>query len=240
MDILIIEDDALIARTIKSTWPVAGDTLYVVSTYAQSLRLITGPELMLFDAVVLDIHLPDGDGLGILRTIRAHSNVPIVMISGTGTPDTRAGIFDVGADDYLMKPFSVRELQARVARLVTVRRAAQPYSPASTFFVNRVECDLQIRHLSVGSVTEALTDAEARILGYLQANAGKTCSKSAIYKHAFFRVYNPTDKTLDVYVGRIRKKLSSLDADSALHLQTARGVGYRLEVSQGRHQVVTG
>lgn len=232
MDILIIEDDILIAKTMKSTWPVAGDTLQVVSTYAQSLSLITGPELMLFDAVVLDIHLPDGDGLGILRTIRAHSTVPIVMISGTGTPDTRAGVFDVGADDYLMKPFSVRELQARVARLVTVRKAAQPEGLTGTFLVDRVECDLQIRHLSLGTAVESLTDAEARILGYLHANAGRTCSKSAIYKHAFFRAFNPADKTLDVYVGRIRRKLSALDAQSALHLQTARGVGYRLEASQ--------
>lgn len=217
---------------MKSTWPIAGDTLQVVSTYAQSLSLITGPELMLFEPVVLDIHLPDGDGLGILRTIRAHSTVPIVMISGTGTPDTRAGVFDVGADDYLMKPFSVRELQARVARLVTVRKAAQPEGLTGTFLVDRVECDLQIRHLSLGTTVGSLTDAEARILGYLHANAGRTCSKSAIYKHAFFRAFNPADKTLDVYVGRIRRKLSALNAQSALHLQTARGVGYRLEASQ--------
>lgn len=229
MDILVIEDDALICRTIKGAWPIPSDTLHIVSTYAQSLNLIFGSELMLFDAVVLDIHLPDGDGLGILRTIRAHSSVPIVMISGSGTPDSRAGTFEVGADDYIMKPFSVRELQARVARLVAVRNAARIERRGAIFLIGSVECDLQTRQFRVDFEVQPLTDAEARILGYLHENAGRNCSKSAIYKHAFFRNYLPNDKTLDVYIGRIRKKLGALAIDSAGYLQTARGAGYRLE-----------
>jgi len=229
MDILIIEDDILVCRTVKGTWPIPSDTLHFVSTYAQSLSLIFGSELMAFDAVVLDIHLPDGDGLAILRSIRAHSNVPIVMISGSGSPDSRAGMFDVGADDYVMKPFSVRELQARIARLVAVRNAARIDRQVATFTIGTVECDLQSRQLHRDQEFQSLTDAEARILGYLNENAGRSCSKSAIYKHAFFRAYLPNDKTLDVYIGRIRKKLSALDTESAVCLQTARGAGYKLE-----------
>lgn len=230
MDILMIEDDMLICKTVKSVWPIPSDRLHFVASYAQSLSLIFSPELMLFDAVVLDIHLPDGDGLGILRTIRARSSVPIVMISGSGTPDSRAGTFDVGADDYVMKPFSVRELQARVARLVSVRAAALPERRGGAIFtIGAVECDLKTRQLRMEQETQPLTDAEARILGYLHENAGRSCSKSAIYKHAFFRGYKPGDKTLDVYIGRIRRKLSALAVESAGRLQTARGAGYRLE-----------
>ncbi|WP_210275615.1 response regulator transcription factor [Rhizobium sp. G21] len=229
MDILFVEDDILICKTVKAAWPMPGDSLHFVSTYAQSLNLIFGSELMRFDAVVLDIHLPDGDGLGILRTIRSNSSVPIVMISGSGTPETRAGIFDVGADDYLMKPFSVRELQARVSRLVSVRNSTRVDRQAAVFMIGRCECDLQKQQLRLDSESQTLTDAEARIIGYLHENAGRNCSKSAIYKHAFFRNYVPGDKTLDVYVGRIRKKLSALDTSGADFLMTARGAGYRLE-----------
>lgn len=121
MDLLVIEDDRLICQTIRSAWPVPTDRLRFVSTYKQSLGLIHSPELGFFDGVIVDIHLPDGDGMTILRTIRNNTNVPIILISGSGTPDSRADAIGLGADDYLMKPFSVRELQARVKRLVNVR-----------------------------------------------------------------------------------------------------------------------
>jgi len=226
---LIIEDDPTIRQTIQNVWPVAEDALRFVSTYNQSLNLIFSTELAIFDAVILDIHLPDGDGLSILRTIRTNSSVPIVMISGSGTPESRAGMFEIGADDYIMKPFSVRELQARVARLVSVRTKAQPASSSPVFKIGPVDCDLGMKQLNFERKTASLTDAEARVIGYLHSHMGRNCAKSAIYKHVFFRDYAPGDKTLDVYIGRIRKKLAELDAASVLYLQTARGSGYKLE-----------
>lgn len=231
MDILIIEDDPAICQTIRNAWPTPGDALRFVSSYSQSLGLILGPELAFFDAIVVDIHLPDGDGLSILRSIRRTSSVPIVMISGWGTADSRAGAFDVGADDYLMKPLSVRELQARVARLVSVRASTSRAAAPAVFQIGKIVCDLHTRRLRRQDRMVGLTDTEGRVLGYLHENAGRSCSKSAIYKHAFFREYHSGDKTLDVYIGRLRAKLASLDSESVALLQTARGSGYKLESS---------
>ncbi len=121
MDILIIEDDPMICQTIRNAWPTPGDKLNTVSSYSQSLRLTLGPELAFFDAIVVDLHLPDGDGLSVLRSIRQSSSVPIVVISGSGTAESRAGTFDIGADDYVMKPFSVR----------SCKRASPGWSPCA-------------------------------------------------------------------------------------------------------------
>jgi DNA-binding response OmpR family regulator len=234
IDIFVIEDDPAIRQTIRNAWPNPGDNIRFASTYNQCLGIIFSPELALFDAVIVDVQLPDGDGLSILRTIRANSAVPIIMISGSGSPDARASMFEVGADDYVMKPFSVRELHARVSRRVAVVRLQQPAPEVLTFKIGVIDCDLQMKRLCHAQKTETLTDAEARILGYLHANAGRNCSKSAIYKHAFFRDFSPGDKTLDVYIGRIRKKAGDLHPGSVSYLQTARGAGYKLELDRAQ------
>ena len=94
--------------------------------------------------------------------------------------------------------------------------------------MGNVVCDLQKRLLSFGEKAMTLTDAEVRIIAYLYDNMNKNCSKSAIYKNAFFRIYNPNEKTLDVYISRLRKKLGDLDPESMTCIQTARGFGYKL------------
>lgn len=229
MDVLVVEDEVEVCATIRLGWPVPSDRLRFISTYRQSLNLTQGAELRFFDAIVLDIHLPDGDGMTILRTIRHSVDIPVVLISGSGNAESRAAAFDAGADDYVMKPFSVRELQARVARLVTVRDERRRDSVrADNFMIGNVECSLTRRQLQFDEKTMALTDAEMRIVEYLNDNLGKTCSKSAIFKNVFFRDFSPGDKTLDVYVSRLRRKLGDLDSRSADALQTARGFGYKL------------
>ncbi|HTV68348.1 MAG TPA: response regulator, partial [Rhizobiaceae bacterium] len=142
MDILVIEDEPEICSTIRLGWPVPSDKLRFVSTYRQSLNLTQSAELRFFDAVVLDIYLPDGDGMTILRTIRHSTDTPIILISGHGDAESRASAINAGADDYVMKPFSVRELQARVARLVAVRHERQDSIRTLMFKVGNVECSL--------------------------------------------------------------------------------------------------
>lgn len=227
MDILIIEDEEMIRRTIQLGWPVPSDNLHFISTYKKSLPIIHSSELKFFDGVIIDIYLPDGDGMTILRTIRAIANVPIVLISGAGTANSRADAIDLGADDYVMKPFSVRELQARMARLVSVRTEQEASAKREQFTIGNIDCDLQKRSISFQAADMPLTDTEARILGYLYDNRNQNCSKSALYKNAFFREYDPFDKSLDVYISRLRKKIGDLDRGSAVCIQTVRGSGYR-------------
>lgn len=227
MDIIVIEDDKLICDTIRRLWPVPSDNLRFISSYKQSISFVHGSELKLFDGAIVDIHLPDGDGLTILRAIRENANVPIVLISGSGTANSRADAIDLGADDYVMKPFSIRELQARMARLVAVRNEKEQSSRREQFTLGRVECDLQKRTISNMETEARLTDTEARILDYLYRNRNLNCSKSSLYKNAFFRDFDPSDKTLDVYISRLRKKIAQLDKWSSEWIQTARGSGYR-------------
>ncbi|PSJ52142.1 response regulator transcription factor [Pseudaminobacter soli (ex Li et al. 2025)] len=227
MDILIIEDDKLICESIQRLWPVPSDNLRFISTYKQSINFVHGSELKMFDGAIVDIHLPDGDGLTTLRTIRENTDVPIVLISGSGTANSRADAIDLGADDYVMKPFSIRELQARMARLVAVRNRKERSTRREQFTIGRVACDLQKRTISHTETEAPLTDTEARILGYLYRNRNINCSKSSLYKNAFFRDYDPSDKTLDVYISRLRKKIAKLDQWSSEWIQTARGAGYR-------------
>lgn len=228
LDLLVIEDDRMICQTIRNGWPVPTDRLRFVTTYKQSLGLIHSPELNYFDCVIVDIQLPDGDGMTILRTIRDNTDVPIVLISGSGNADTRADAISLGADDYLMKPFSVRELQARVTRLVNVRAEKAEQPGRQTFKLGEVACDLQARTLSVQDEQISLTDTETRLIELLFKNANRICSKSFLYKNALFREHDPNDKTLDVYLSRIRNKVRQLDEQSVEWIQTVRGSGYRI------------
>jgi DNA-binding response OmpR family regulator len=228
LDILVIEDDRLVQDTIKFGWPVQTDRLRFLSTYRQSLSIIHSAEIQLYDGVFLDINLPDGDGLTILRTIRAGTDVPIILISGTGSGTSRAEAIDLGADDYVMKPFVVRELQARMSRLVKVRQAARAPAVRDRFPIGAVECDLKTLTLSGAGRSERITDTEGRLLDFLHAHLNRNCGKAELFKHVLFRAYDANDKTLEVYVSRVRKKLADLDAAAADMLQTVRGFGYRL------------
>jgi DNA-binding response OmpR family regulator len=231
-DILVIEDDRALADTIRRGWPVPADRLKAVYSYRQSLHIIQSAEIGSFDGIILDIHLPDGDGLTILRAIREKTDVPVILISGTGTDNSRADAMDIGADGYIMKPFQIRELQARIARLIKVRNDKDNRAKRKIFELsNGIICNLELRNLTLGNKEIVLTDAEVRILGYLFDNSSRVCSKTALYKYAFFRSYESEDKTLEVYISRLRKKIGELDAAAATKIQTVRGSGYRLSVN---------
>lgn len=228
LDILLVEDDDLVARTIIESWPVPGDNIRLISNYKQCLRTIHSAEIDFFDGAIIDVNLPDGNGLEILRTVRRHSDIPLILISGSGSPESRATALDAGADDYVMKPFSVRELQARLTRAVTKSESIRPEVLPCELAIGSVRCDLTRRTLLFHGKTLPLTELEARLLSGLSRNPGRTCSKSQLSKHACFREYDPRDKTLEVYIARVRRKVEQLDPKSVEYIQTVRGVGYRL------------
>jgi DNA-binding response OmpR family regulator len=227
-DILVIEDDRLVAETIRLGWPVPSDRLRFLSSYRESILVVQSAEISGFSGAIIDVRLPDGDGLTILRTIRANTDVPIILISGQGTAASRADAIDLGADDYVMKPFHVRELQARMARLIRVRTAKTDRQRRRTFLVGRVHCDLQKLTISLEGNEERLTDTEARLLEYLSQNRNRNCGRNELYKAVLFRPGDFDDRTLEVYVSRVRKKIGDLDKSSADLLQTVRGYGYRI------------
>ncbi|WP_373415024.1 response regulator transcription factor [Ensifer aridi] len=227
MDILFIEDDPLMAEMIRLTWPVPSDRLRLLSTYKQAAHIVHSSEIDYFDGIVIEVNLPDGNGIEILQAIRCNTNVPLILISGAGTGDSRADAIDLGADDYIMKPLHVRELHARMRRLVTQRSERSVQQRRDLVSLGHVICDLQRRVLACSGSELRLTDAEARIIEALYKNRNRVCSKSFLYKNVFFRQLDPHDKTLDVYVSRLRKKLKHLSEESGDCIQTVRGSGYR-------------
>jgi DNA-binding response OmpR family regulator len=229
LNILVVEDDANIANMLIHTWPDSRDHLKVIGSAKQTLRMALTGQLEFFHCVLMDVNLPDGSGLELLDEIRAKSSLPVILISGGGNADTRAEAITGGADDYVMKPFSTKELRARAARVIAMREVAKGAKPASRHVqIGAIQCDLSARTMVLDAQTQELTAAEARIIECLEQKRGEDCSKMFISREAFSREYMSTDKTIDVYINRIRKKLSFLSSDAASKLLTVRGIGYRL------------
>lgn len=236
--IVVIEDDTDIFGTIKRGWPDPADTL-VHRRCLSSSRALQGPKHDCVDAFIIDVRLPDGDGLSFAREMRAVTDAPIIMISGTGDSDFRAEAMYLGCDDYVMKPFSVRELHSRVVRAF---RNGKPENgnadndishvgSRGEFEIGSVVVSSARRELLLDNHSVALTDAEFRIIEVLANRINQRCSREHIYIKALFRSAEKDDKTLDVYIGRIRNKIRTLDEESACYIHTVRGFGYMLSSS---------
>jgi DNA-binding response OmpR family regulator len=225
---MIIEDQRDVVEMLRLSWADSRDRLDYLATVKQANRFIHSNELASYDCILIDINLQDGSGLELLREARSRSDVPIIMISGAGDADSRADAISVGADDYVMKPFSVKELRARVHRLHEARLGRSTPRQSLTFKIGNINCDIGHLSLDFGDTRRPLTALEGRILQVLYEGAGKDCPKSSIARQALFREHDPRDKTIDVYINRLRGKLAELDAASGDAIKTIRGVGYRL------------
>ncbi len=228
MNIMIIEDQRDVVDMLRLNWSDSRDRLDCLASVKQANRFIHSNELAAYDCILIDINLTDGSGLEVLRSARARSDIPIVMISGAGDADSRADAISVGADDYVMKPFSIKELRARVHRLHAARLGPNAARHRLAFKVGNIECDIGRLAMDFDGASQPLTALEGRILQVLHACAGEDCPKSCIARQALFREYDPRDKTIDVYINRLRGKLAELDAASGEVIKTIRGVGYRL------------
>ncbi len=233
---MIIEDQRDVIDMLRLNWSDSRDRLDCLASVRQALRFIHSNELAAYDCILVDINLSDGSGLELLREARSRSDVPIIMISGAGDADSRADAISVGADDYVMKPFSVKELRARVHRLHEARLGRRAPQQNLAFKIGNIDCDIGGLSMNFGSVSQALTALEGRILQVLYASAGQDCPKSCIARQALFREYDPRDKTIDVYINRLRGKLAELDVASGDTIKTIRGVGYRLSNIQQQQE----
>ncbi|CAN7499938.1 response regulator transcription factor [Neorhizobium sp. LjRoot104] len=225
---MIIEDQRDVVEMLRLSWSDSRDRLDCLATAKQASRFIHSNEIAAYDCILIDINLTDGSGLELLREARLRSDVPIIMISGAGDADSRADAISVGADDYVMKPFSVKELRARVHRLCEARLGRGALRQSVSFRIGNVDCDIGRLSMDFAGASQSLTALEGRILRVLYDSAGEDCPKSSIARQALFREHDPRDKTIDVYINRLRGKLLELDAASGDAIKTIRGVGYRL------------
>ena len=178
------------------------------------------------DLILLDMALPDMDGLEVIREVRANANTPIVVLSVKGAERDKVAALDLGADDYLTKPFGVDELLARVR--VALRHQARPESGAAPVFrTGDLEVDLELRRVRAGGREIHLSPTEYEILKALISHPNKVFTDRMLLQQVWGPEYGSEGHYLHVYIARLRKKLE-LDPQKPRYLVTEPGVGYRL------------
>ncbi|MEQ1886605.1 MAG: response regulator [Bryobacteraceae bacterium] len=222
--ILVVEDDPQIRRFLRATIEAEGYQFQEAMTAAEGIAQAAArhPEL-----VLLDLGLPDGTGIDVIRAIRAWSQMPIVVVSARGQERDKIEALDHGADDYVSKPFGVGELLARMR--AAMRRAVPQVGGGDSFRFGEVEVDLQGRVVRLAGEEIHLTPNEYRLLQVLIQHAGKVVTQRQLLNEVWGPQHTEQAQYLRVYVAQLRRKLER-DPARPKHLQTEPGVGYRLVV----------
>jgi DNA-binding response OmpR family regulator len=214
--VLLVEDEENLAALVEAYLAQEGYSVTAVASGNAALEVLRNEPIRL---VVLDLNLPDIDGLELCRLIRARSTVPILMLTARDEEADRVGGLGAGADDYISKPFSPREL---VARMKAVLRRVEPQSGESLLRLGDVVLERSAREVGVAGEPVELRPKEFDLLAYLMQNRGVVLSRDALLESVWGYDYAGGTRTVDVHVAQLRKKLGT-----ALPLATIRGVGYR-------------
>jgi two-component system torCAD operon response regulator TorR len=222
--ILVVEDDAVTRMTLVSYFESAG---YRVSEAADGDAMSRCLANAAIDLILLDVRLPREDGFSLLRKIRQSSDIAVIMVTNNGDPIDRVLGLELGAHDYVTKPFHTRELLARVKNLIRLTRAAGKARPAEKkLHFDGWTVDGTARRLTDASGQEVtLTRAEFDLLATLVANAGRAMTRDSLIDHVSHRDGEPYDRTIDVLVGRLRRKIEA-NSKEPKYLITVHGVGY--------------
>jgi len=221
--ILVVDDDPAIRRAVQINLARHCFQVELAETGRQALAQATchPPDLIL-----LDLGLPDLDGLEVIRAVRARASTPIVVLSVRGAERDKVAALDLGADDYLTKPFGVEELLARIR--VALRHAAGPaQGSAPVFRTGNLEVDLEKRQVRVGGREIHLTPTEYELLRMFVTHPNKVLTDQMLLNGVWGPQYGSEAHYLHVYVARLRKKLEA-DPQGPRYLLTEPGVGYRL------------
>lgn len=223
--ILIVEDDPQIRRFLRAALAAEGYAYREAVTADEGIQeaSVRRPDLML-----LDLGLPDHDGLDVIRRVREWSQMPIVVLSARGQENDKIAALDLGADDYVAKPFGVGELLARIrAALRRSTAAAMPEGPVLRF--GRVEVDFDKRMVQVAGEEVHLTPNEYRLLQVLLKYPGKVLTQRQLLNEVWGPNHIEQAQYLRVYIAQLRRKLE-FDPARPKHLQTEPGIGYRLVI----------
>lgn len=219
MHILLVEDDDRIAAALRPALHRNGMTTTRLARGRGAVEHLSG-----VDVVLLDLGLPDVDGVDVCREIRAASEVPIIVVSARGEVDDRILGLHSGADDYIVKPYDIGELVARVHAVYRRRRVeATAEGVPDVVEVDGVSVDLTRHAVSVGGRPVPLTRKEFQVLALLASSGGAVCTRGRIVAEVWGRSWAGANRTLDVHVATLRTKLGRPEL-----VQTVRGVGYRL------------
>lgn len=221
MRVLVVEDDADLNRQLKETLQEAGYAVDVAFDGEEGHFLgDTEP----YDAVILDLGLPGLDGVGVLDRWRAAGKaMPVIILTARDRWSDKVAGIDAGADDYMVKPFHFEELLARVRAVI--RRAAGHAS--NEILVGDVAIDTRSSRVSFAGEPVRLTSHEYRVLAYLMMHRGRVVSRTELTEHLYDQDFDRDSNTIEVFIGRLRKKLSPEV------IETVRGLGYRVGGGDG-------
>lgn len=223
--VLLIDDDA--ALTAMLTEFLRGEGFETTAAYngTDGALAALDPEL---DAVILDVMMPDISGIETLQRIRATSAVPVIMLTAKGAEDDRVAGLEMGADDYIAKPYYARELLARLKAVLRRRPSAQP---AQLFTAGKLRLVPARREVTFDGQPFEVTTCEFDLLEVLLRNKDAVATKDDLSLSVLGRRREPYDRSIDVHVSNLRKKLLTA-SNKAIEIETVRAVGYRLKVTR--------
>ena len=226
--LLMIEDDRALAEMVATYLSRAGMTLDHRENAESGLAVALQGD---YDAVILDLMLPDGDGLEICRAIRARSDVPILMLTARGEEADRIVGLEIGADDYLPKPFNPRELLARLRAILRRRGPSGRAEPGETLRFGRLVIDRAARRVLVDGEERSLTGHQFDLLCALAESAGRVLSREQLMDRVRGESLEAFDRSIDVHISRIRAAIED-DPKNPRRIVTLRGAGYLFTRSQ--------
>ncbi len=224
LSLLLVEDDRELRATLAEALAVEGHALRTAASLSEGLAMLQhGPP---FDLVLLDLGLPDGDGQALLAALRRHASTPVIVISARDADRQKIGLLDAGADDYLVKPFSIGELLARMR--VALRHRGTALAPAVTRFRHGdVDIDLAAHRVLRAGAAVHLTPTEFKLLARLVRSAGQVVTHRQLLRDVWGAEFVDHTHYLRLYMGQLRAKLEAEPSEPRL-LLTELGVGYRL------------
>lgn len=221
VSVLVIEDDVRIRSALAERLAERG---YDVETSARAMEGVERALAGMFDVVVLDLGLPDVDGAAALKMIRAVSDVPVVVATARDDEAETIRLLDAGADDYVVKPYSADHLEARIR---AVLRRGSPPEPEPIIKVGGIRIDLDAHLVTLDEEPLDLSAKEFDLLAYLAHRVGKVVTKRELLAEVWRQPYGGADKTVDVHLSWLRRKLGETAA-APRYIHTRRGVGVRL------------
>jgi|ERR1700722_2579354 len=216
--VLVIDDDRVLVDLLREFLATEGFTVDAAYDYASGIARAFDAE---HDLIVLDVKLPDGSGLELLKILRASSKVPVVLLSAAADTTDRIIGLQIGADDYLAKPFEARELAARVRAIL--RRTRDAPKNGSEIKIGDLALSASQRAVSRSKIPVELTAVEFDLLECLLRNAGSIVSRETLSERALGRKLTAFDRSLDVHMHNLRKKISERTDE---RIKTIRGIGY--------------
>jgi two-component system, OmpR family, KDP operon response regulator KdpE len=221
--VLVCDDEPHIIRALKIVLREAGFTPLTAETAEEALRVAT---LQRPDAAIIDLVLPDGDGVEVARRLREWTQIPIIVLSAVGDEDHKVHALEAGADDYVTKPFSPREL---VARLHAALRRAAPEPDDPVLEADGLSVDLAARVVRRSGEEIHLTPIEFDLLRTLMANRGRLLTHRALLREVWGQAYESDIPTLRTSIARLRRKIEPDGEPGPRYIRTDTGVGYRFD-----------